>query len=177
MKSPYELEGEQLEGSSDSTDSSIWPIQGGSRRGEMLTPDINPNDVVPDQPVFTSRVLMDDVVIEGPYCLISTSDISVEIPHNLPSLKNVELLLVPAVSLQCTVQSGGRPKFLCHSPSCSPSPVYSHHAGSFQYHPYSSLVPAAKEFVHNTWGSCQCLSCCSPEPVASSSGSGSSTGL
>ena len=65
VESPYELEGEQPEASLSSGEGRLWPIQGGERRGEMATPDIDPNDVGPSDPVFTLRVFADDVVIEG----------------------------------------------------------------------------------------------------------------
>ena len=169
------MEGERPEGSSNLTDSSLWPIQGGSRRGEMATPEVDPNDVVPNQLVIMCRTFVDDVVVKGPHHPASTSNTLVEIPHNLPCLESPELIPVPAVRLQHTVQSGGCPKSFYHSPS--PSPLQSTCIVLvFCYHPYSSLVPAAEEFVCNTWGSCQCLGCHSPEPIASSSGSGSSTG-
>ena len=178
-ESPYELEGEQPEAPSSSDDDRLWPIQGGSRRGEIATPevDVDPNDVGPLMPAFTSRVFSNDVVIEGPYHPESTSNTLVEIPNDLLELEDVIPIMVPLVRLQRAVRSGGCPKSSYHSPSRSPSLVYSHRAGSVQYHPYSSLIPAKEEFVRNTWGSCQCLSCRSPGPVGGSSGSGSSTGL
>ena len=178
-ESPYELEGEQPEGSSSSDNSRLWPIQGGSRRGEMLSPDadVDPNDVGPLLPAFTLRVFSNDVVIEGPYCPESASNTLVEIPNDLPELEDTIPIMVPPVRLQRAVHSGGRPKSSYHSPLHSPSPIYSHRSGSFQYHPYSSPVPAKMEFIRNTWGSCQCLSCCSPGPTGSGTGSGSSTGL
>ena len=177
-ESPYELEGEQPEASSSSDDDRLWPIQGGSRRGEMATPEakVDPNDVGPSVPVFTSRVFSDDVVIEGPYLPESTSNTLVEIPNDLPELEDAIPIMVPPARLQRAVRSGGRPKSSYHSPSCSPSPVYSHRAGSVRYHPYSSLIPAEEECVRNTWGSCQCLSCRSPGSTGGGAGSGSSTG-
>ena len=177
MESPYKLEGEQPEGLLGSNDSLIWPIQGGLRRGEMLTPEMDPRDVGPSLPAFTSRVFSDDVVIEGPYHPVSTSDTLVEIPNNLPDLEDTIPIMIPLVHFQRVVQSGGCPKSCYHSPSHSPSPAYSHCMGSACHHPYLSPVPAKEEFVCNTWGSCQCLGCHSPGPIASGSGSGSSTGL
>ena len=132
----------------------------------MATPDVDPNDVGPSVPVFMSRVLSNDVVIEGPYLPESATTTLVEIP-----------IMVPPVHFQRAVRSGGHPKSSYHSPSHSCSPVYSHRAGSVRYHPYSTPVPAEEEFVHNTWGSCQCLSCRSPGSTGGGAGSGSSTGL
>ena len=177
-ESLYELEGEQPEVSSGSDDDRLWPIQGGSRRGEMPTSeaDVDPNDVGPSIPAFTSRVFSDDVVIEGPYRPESASNTLVEIPNNLPELEDAIPIMVPLVRLQRAVRSRGHPKFSYHSPSHSPSLVYSHRAGSVRYHPYSSPIPAEEEFIRNTWGSCQCLSCRSPGPTGSGPGSGSSTG-
>ena len=175
-ESPYELEGEQPEASSsNSDDSNPWPIQGGERRGEMATPEMNPNDIRPLDPVFTSRVFADDVVIEGPYPPGSVASTLVEIPNDLPELEDVIPIMVPPVCLQGAVRSGGCPKSSYHSPSCSPSLVYSHRAGSVRYHPYSTPIPV-EELVNNTWGSCQCLSCCSPGSTGGGAGSGSSTG-
>ena len=142
----------------------------------MATPEVDPNDVGPSDPVFTSRVFVDDVVIEGPYLPASTATTLVEIPNDLPDFEDAIPIMVPPVRLQRAVRSGGRPKSSYHSPSHSPSPVYSHHAGSVRYHPYLTPIPAQEEFVRNTWGSCQCLSCCSPGSVGGGSGSGSSTG-
>ena len=176
-ESPYELEGEQPEAPSSSDDSSPWPIQGGERRGEIATPEVDPNDIGPSDPVFTSVVYADDVVIEGPYLPISAASTLVEIPDDLPELKDVIPIMVPPVCLQCAVHSGGGPKSSYHSPLHSPSPVYSHRAGSVRYHPYSTPIPAKKEFINNTWGSsCQCLSCRSPGSTGGGAGSGSSTG-
>ena len=143
----------------------------------MATPEIDPNDVGPSVPSFTSRVFSDDVVIEGPYHPMSAATTLVEIPNNLPDLEDAIPIMVPLVRLQHAVRSGGRPKSSYHSPLRSPSPVYSHCAGSVQYHPYLTLIPAEEEFVNNTWGSCQCLSCHSPGSTGSGAGSGSSTGL
>ena len=142
----------------------------------MAMPEVDPNNVGSLIPVFTSRVFADDVVIEGPYPPGLAASTLVEIPNNLPELEDVIPIMVPPVRLQCAVRSGGRPKSSYHSPSHSPSPVYSHRAGSVRYHPYSSPVPAEEEFVHNTWGSCQCLSCRSPGPTGSGTSGGSSTG-
>ena len=175
-ESPYELEGEQPEASSSSDEGRLWPIQGGERRGEMATLEVDPNDIGPSDPAFTSRVFADDVVIEGPYLPTSTATTLVGIPNDLPELEDAIPIMVPPVRLQRAVRSGGHPKSSYHSPSCSPSPVYSHRAGSIRYHPYSTPVSAEEEFVHNTWGSCQCLSCRSPGSVGGSAGSGSSTG-
>ena len=143
----------------------------------MATPEIDPNDVGPSVLAFTLRVFSDDVVIEGPYLPESAATTLVEIPNNLPELKDAIPIMVPPVCLQRAVRSGGRPKSSYHSPMCSPSLVYSHRAGSVQYHPYSTPIPAEEEFVNNTWGSCQCLSCCSPGSTGGGAGSGSSTGL
>ena len=176
-ESPYELEGEQPAASSSSDDRSNWPIQGGEQRGEMATPDVDPNDIGPSDPAFTSRVFADDVVIEGPYLPALRATTLVEIPNDLPELEDAIPIMVPPVRLQCAVRSRGHPKSSCHSPSRSPSPVYSHRAGSVRYHPYSTPVPAEEEFVSNTWGSCQCLSCRSLGSTGSGTGSGSSTGL
>ena len=98
----------------------------------MPTPevDVDPNDVGPSIPVFTLRVFSDDVVIEGPYRPDSASNTLVEIPNDLPELEDVIPIMVPPVCLQHAVCSGGRPKSSYHSPSRSPSPVYSHRAGS-----------------------------------------------
>ena len=110
----------------------------------MATPeaDVDPNDVGPSIPAFTLRVFSNDVVIEGLYHPESTSNTLVEIPNNLPELEDAIPIMVPLVCLQCAVRSGGRPKSSYHSPSRSPSPVYSHRAGSVRYHPYSSPIPA-----------------------------------
>ena len=175
-ESPYELEGEQPEASVSSDESRPWPIQGGERRGEMATPEVDPNDVGLSVPIFTSRVFSDDVVIEGPYLPKPTATTLVEIPNNLPELKDAIPIMVPPVHLQCAVRSGGRPKSSYHSPLRSPSPVYSHRAGSVQYHPYSTPIPAKEEFVNNTWESCQCLGCRSPSSTGGGAGSGSLTG-
>ena len=175
-ESPYELEGEQPEASSSSDEGRLWPIQGGERRGEMATPEVDPNDIGPLDPVFMSRVFANDVVIEGPYPSGSAASTLVEVPSDLPELEDVIPIMVPPVHHQRAVRSRGRPKSSYHSPSHSPSPVYSHRAGSVQYHPYSTPIPAKEEFVHNTWGSCECLSCRSPGSVGGGTGSGSSTG-
>ena len=98
-ESPYELEGEQPEASSSSDESRLWPIQGGERRGEMATPEIDPNDVGPSVPFFTSRVFSDDVVIEGPYHPASAATTLVEIPNDLPELEDVIPIMVPPVHL------------------------------------------------------------------------------
>ena len=116
------------------------------------------------------------MVIEGPYRPKSASNTLVEIPADLLELEDAIPIMVPPVRLQRAVHSGGRPQSSYHPPSHSPFPVYSHRAGSVRYHPYSSLNPAEEEFVRNTWGSCQCLSCHSPGSVGGGSGSGSSTG-
>ena len=142
----------------------------------MATPEVDPNDIGPSDPVFTSVVYADDVVIEGPYPPSSTVSTLVEIPNDLPLLEDAIPIMVPPVRLQRAVRSGGRPKSSYHSPSRSPSPVYSHCAGSVRYHPYLTPVPAEEEFVRNTWGSCQCLSCHSPGSTGGGAGSGSSTG-
>ena len=143
----------------------------------MATPEIDPNDVGPSDPAFTSRVFVDDVVIEGPYLPESAATTLMDIPNDLPDLENAIPIMVPPVRHQRAVRSGGCPKSSYHSPSRSPSPVYSHHAGSVCYHPYSTPIPAEEEFVRNTWGSCQCLSCRSPGSTGGGAGSGSSTGL
>ena len=143
----------------------------------MATPEVDPNDIGPSDPVFTLMVFANDVVIEGPYLPTSTANTLVEIPNDLPELEDAIPIMVPPVRLQRAVHSGGRPKSSYHSPLRSPSPVYSHRAGSIQYHPYSTPVSAKEEFINNTWGSsCQCLSCRSPGPTGSGAGSGSSTG-
>ena len=142
----------------------------------MATPEVDPNDIGPSDPVFTSTVFADDVVIEGPYPPRSAGSTLVKIPNDLPELEDAIPIMVPPVRLQRAVCGGGRPKSFYHSPSCSPSPVYSHRAGSIRYQPYSTPVTAEEEFVHNTWGSCQCLSCRSPGSVGGGTGSGSSTG-
>ena len=176
-ESPYELEGEQPEASSSSDEGRPWPIQGGEHRGEMVTPEVDPNGIGLSDPVFTSRVFHDDVVIEGPYHPASAATTLVEIPNDLPELEDAIPIMVPPVRSQRAVCSGGRPESSYHSPSPSPSPVYSHRAGSVRYQPYSTLIPAKEEFVNNTWGSsCQCLSCRSPGPTGSGASSGSSTG-
>ena len=77
-----------------------------------------------------SRVFADDVVIKGPYHPVLAVTTLVEIPSDLPELEDAIPIMVPPVRLQCAVRSGGRPKSSYHSPSCSPSPVYSHRAGS-----------------------------------------------
>ena len=115
-ESPYELEGEQPEALSNSDDDRLWPIQGGSRRGEMATPEVNADP--------------NDVVIEGPYHPESTSNTLVEIPNDLPELEDAIPIMVPPECLQHAVRSGGRPKSSYHSSSRSPSPVYFHCAGS-----------------------------------------------
>ena len=143
----------------------------------MATPEVDPNDIGPSDPVFTSRVFADDVVIEGPYPSGSAASTLVEVPSDLPELEDAIPIMVPPVRLQRAVRSGGRPKSSYHSPSTSPSPVYSHCAGSIRYHPYSTPVPAEEEFICNTWGSCECLSCRSPGSTGGGAGSGSSTGL
>ena len=144
----------------------------------MVTPEVDPNDIGPSDPVFASRVFADDVVIEGPYPPGLAASTLVEIPNNLPELEDAIPIMVPPVQLQRAVRSGGRPKSSYHSPSRSPSLVYSHRAGSIWYHPYSTPIPAEEEFINNTWGSsCQCLSCCSPGSTGGGAGSGSSTGL
>ena len=175
-ESSYELEGEQPEASSSSDEGRLLPIQGGEHRGEMAIPEVDPNDIRPSDPVFTSRVFTDDVVIEGPYLPESAASTLVEIPNDLPELEDAIPIMVPLVCSQRAVRSGGRPKSSYHSPSRSPSPVYSHHAGLVQYHPYSTPVSAEEEFVRNIWGSCQCLSCRSPGSTGGGAGSGSSTG-
>ena len=144
----------------------------------MATPgvEVDPNDVRPSVPAFTSRVFSDDVVIKGLYRPKSTSNTLEEIPNDLPELEDAIPIMVPPVHLQCAVRSGGCPKSSYCSPSQSPSPVYSHHAGSVRYHPYSSPISAKEEFVRNTWGSCQCLSCHSPGSIGGGAGSGSLTG-
>ena len=142
----------------------------------MATPEVDPNDIGPLDSVFMSRVFADDVVIEGPYLPTSMATTLVEIPNDLPELEDAIPIMVPPVCLQRAVHSGSRPKSSYHSPLRSPSPVYSHRAGSVRYHPYSTPIPAEKEFVSNTWGSCQCLSCRSPGPTGSGAGSGSLTG-
>ena len=96
----------------------------------MVTPEVDPNDVGPSTAVFTSRVFSDDVVIEGPYCPESALNTLVEIPNDLLELEDAIPIMVPLVHLQHAVRSGGRPKSSYHSPSRSPSPVYSHRAGS-----------------------------------------------
>ena len=175
-ESPYELEGEQPEASSSSDEGRLWPIQGGERRGEMATPEVGPNDIGPSDPVFTLRVFADDMVIKGLYPSGSAASTLVEVPSDLPELEDAIPIMVPPVHLQHAVCSGGRPKSSYHSPSRSPSPIYSHRAGSVRYHPYSTPIPAEEEFVRNTWGSCECLSCRSPGSVGGGTGSGSSTG-
>ena len=96
----------------------------------MATPEIDPNDIGPSVPVFTSRVFSDDMVIEGPYCPESAATTLMDIPNDLPELEDAIPIMVPPVCLQCAVRSGGCPKSSYHSPLCSPSPVYSHRAGS-----------------------------------------------
>ena len=96
----------------------------------MPTPDVDPNNVGPSLPVFTSRVFHDDIVIEGPYHPESASNTLVEIPNDLPKLEDAIPIMVPPVHLQCAVHSGGHPKSSYHSPSHSPSPVCSHCVGS-----------------------------------------------
>ena len=64
----------------------LIPIQGGERRGEMVTPEADLNEVMLGEPVIGFRTFLDDVVIKGPYHPISTSDTLVNIPHDLPSL-------------------------------------------------------------------------------------------
>ena len=98
----------------------------------MATPgaDVDPNDIGPSVPAFTSRVFSNDVVIEGLYHSESALNTLVEIPNDLPELEDVIPIMVPLVCLQHAVRSGGRSKSSYHSPSRSPSPVYSHHAGS-----------------------------------------------
>ena len=117
-ESSYELEGEQPEVSSSSDEGRLWPIQGGERRGEMATPEVNPNDIGPSDPVFTSRVFADDVVIEGPYPSGSATSTLVGVPSDLPELEDAIPIMVPPVRLQRAVRSGGRPKSSYHSPSC-----------------------------------------------------------
>ena len=102
-ESPFKLEGEHAKDSSDSMDSALWPIQGGSRRGEMATPEVDLNDIIPDQQVISFRTFVDDMVVEGPYRPVSTSDTLVEIPHNLLRLESPEPIPVPVVCLQHTV--------------------------------------------------------------------------
>ena len=142
----------------------------------MVTPEIDPNDVRPTGLVFMLRVFFDDVVIKGPYLPESAATTLVEISNDLPELEDAIPIMVPPVRLQRAVCSRGLPKSSYQSPSHSPSLVYSHRAGSVQYHPYSTLIPAKEEFVNNTWGSCQCLRCRSPGSTGSGAGSGSSTG-
>ena len=173
-ESSYKLEGEQPEAPSSSDEGRLWPIQGGERRGEMATPEVDPNDIGPSDPVFTLRVFADDVVIEGPYPSGSAASTLVEVPSDLPELKDAIPIMVPPVRLRRAVCSRGHPKSSYHSPSCSPSPIYSHRAGSVHYHPYSTPVPAEEEFVRNTWGSCGC--CHSPGSVGGGASSGSLTG-
>ena len=143
----------------------------------MATPEVDPNDIGPSDPVSTLRVFHDDVVIEGPYLPTSTATTLVEVPSDLPELEDAIPIMVPPVRIQRAVRSGGHPKSSYHSPSRSPSPAYSHHAGSVRYHPYLTPISAKEEFVNNTWGSCQCLRCRSPGSAGSGTGSGSSTGL
>ena len=71
----------------------------------MATPgaDVDPNDVGLSVPVFTSRVFSDDVVIEGPYHPKSASNTLVEIPNDLPELKDVIPIMVPPVHFQRVV--------------------------------------------------------------------------
>ena len=104
-ESPYKLEGEQPEASSSSDEGRFWPIQGGEGRGEMVTSEVDPNDVGPSVPIFTLRVFSDDVVIEGPY--LSKSNTLVEIPNDLPELEDAIPIMVPPVRLQRAVCSGG----------------------------------------------------------------------
>ena len=144
----------------------------------MHNPDlVDPNNVVPDEPAIGFRTFLDDMVIEGPYHPISTSNTLVDIPHNLPSFENMEPIPTPAVHFQRTVRSQGCPNSGYCSPSQSSSPVFHHCPDSPCYHPHHTPVPAAKEFVSCLRGSCQCLHCCSPEPATSGSSSGSLTGL
>ena len=70
---------------------------------EMATPEVDPNDVVPDQQVIRCRTFLDDMVIEGPYHPVSTSDTLVDIPPNLPHLESPKPILVPAVRHQHAV--------------------------------------------------------------------------
>ena len=96
----------------------------------MATPEIDPNDIGPSVPVFMSRIFFDDVVIEGLYLPVSTATTLVEIPNGLPELEDAIPIMVPPVRLQRAVRSRGPPKSSYHSPSHSPSPVYSHRVGS-----------------------------------------------
>ena len=180
LESPYKLEGESS-GSSyvlAPVEEALILIQGGERRGESIDLDlVDPNNVVLEVPMIRFRTFLDDVVVQGPYCPLSASNTLIEVPNDLPSLENVEPIPIPAVCLQCAVQSQGCPKSDYHSPSQSSSPSYSHCPGSPHYHPYCTPVPAAEEFVSCLGGSCQYLCCCSPEPAPSGSSSGSSTGL
>ena len=179
-ESPYELEGESS-GSSyvlAPVEGSLILIQGGERRGESIDLDsVDLNNVVPDVPMIGFRTFLDDMVVEGPYRPLSTSNTLIDVPHDLPSLENMEPIPIPAVCLQHAVWSQGCPKSDYHSPFQSGSPSYLHCPGSPHYHPYCTPVPAAKEFVSRLGGSCQCLCCCSPEPAPGGSSSGSSTGL
>ena len=97
-ESPYELEGEQPMPASSLDDDSCLPIQGGLR-GEMVTPEVDPNDIGPSDPVFTLRVFSDDVVIEGPCYPESASNTLVEIPNDLLELKDAIPIMVPPVRL------------------------------------------------------------------------------
>ena len=56
-ESPYKLEGEQPEAPSSSDEGRLWPIQGGERRGEMATPEVDPNDIGPSEPVRSESVV------------------------------------------------------------------------------------------------------------------------
>ena len=73
----------------------------------MPTPDVDPNNVGPSMPVFTLRVFSNDVAIEGPYRPESASNTLVEIPNDLPELKDTIPIMVPPVRLQRAVCSGG----------------------------------------------------------------------
>ena len=178
-ESPYLLEGESLGSSyvSAPVEDALIPIQGGERRGEVVTPEVDPNDAVPDQQVIRFRTFLDDMVVEGPYCPSSVSETLVDVPHDLPCLESPKPIPVPVVCLQCTVQSQGCPKSSYHSPTHSPSLIFQHRPDTPCYHPYHTPILAAKELIGCTWGSCQCLCCCSPEPTASGSSSGPLTGL
>ena len=104
-ESPYKLEGESSGSSyvSAPVEDALIPIQGGERRGEMATPEVDPNNVIPDQQVIGFRTFLDDVVVEGPYRPSSTSDTLVDIPHDLLSLENAGPIPIPVVCLQCAV--------------------------------------------------------------------------
>ena len=118
--SAYRLEGESSGSSyvSALVEEVLIPIKGGERRGEMHDPDsVDPNDVIPGELVIRFRTFLGDMVVEGPYHPISTSNTLVNIPHNLLSLENVEPIPIPVVCLQHAVWSQGHP----NSGYCSPS--------------------------------------------------------